>query len=151
MEDTGNFKKHGNIYSTFYIEGIRIEYELYKIRIFISGNLHSILQQNAVSGTEKFILAIKDEYQRLFDTRFIIPDNSMAVEIWAHVYADKFAKALKTHTSLSFIHTIAGKIMHHAEVIDIGEKGHDKNRFIWDRLAIFKSFIARMLFGKRQK
>ncbi len=66
----------------------------------------------------------------------------MAVEIWAHVYAEKFAEAVKNFSSINFVDKIAEKILHHAEIIDIGEKGHDDNRFVWDSLAVFKSAIC---------
>jgi len=72
-------------------------------------------------------------------------ERSGPVEIWGHVYAEDFAAAIKQLSTLSFIDNIAEKIIDHCEIIDIGEAGHDNNRFIWDRLASFKSMIAKLL------
>ena len=42
---------------------------------------------------------------------------------------------------------LADKIRMHWEVINIGEKDHDHNRFIWDGLAVFKRAIAAILLS----
>lgn len=69
----------------------------------------------------------------------------MAVEIWGHVFAEKFADAIKKITSVKLVDELAEKIIEHCEVVNIGEKGHDSNRIVWDTLAPFKPEIAAML------
>ena len=131
---------------------INVELKLYAIRIFNAHILQGLLKKNhAEAATEELIINIKREYQRLFSTEFKVSDASMTVEIWAHVYADKFAEALKNHSSINRIDKLAEKIIYHAEIIDIGEKGHDENRFFWNGLAPFKGVIAAVLFVKQEK
>src|SRR5436305_2063725 len=123
---------------------INVEFKLHAIRVFNSDELYELLKDHAETSTDELIINIKKEYQRLFDTDFKVSDASMAVEIWAHVYADRFAEAVKDHSSINVIEKIAEKIIDHAAVIDIGEKGHDENRFVWDDLSALKPAIARV-------
>jgi hypothetical protein len=129
-------------------QSISLQLNLHAIKIFNSDALSSILAQNTEATTQKLVDSVKTEYLKLFNVDFDVSDNSMAVEIWAHIYAEKFAEAVKNFSSISFVDKIAEKIMQHTEVIDIGERGHDDNRFVWDGLAVFKSAIAGLLFSK---
>jgi hypothetical protein len=76
---------------------------------------------------------------------FGVTNASMSVEILGHVFAEKFANAVKTITQVKLVDDLAEKICSRCEVINIGEKDHDNNRFIWDWLAAFKPVIAAML------
>ncbi len=128
-------------------KSISLQLNLHAIKIFNSDALSAILAENTEATTQKLIDSIKKKYFKLFNTNFEVSDNSIAVEIWAHIYAEKFAEAVKDFSSVNFIDKAAEKIMHHAEVIDIGERGHDDNRFVWDALAVFKPAIAGLLFS----
>ena len=44
------------------------------------------------------------------------------VEIWAHVYVQKFVEACKSWFSFRLINIIAQKIIYHCKEIDIGER-----------------------------
>jgi hypothetical protein len=129
-------------------KAIGLQLNLHAIKIFNSDAFSAILAKNAEAATEQVITSIKNEYFKLFNVDFEVSGDSMAVEIWAHIYAEKFAEAVKNFSSINFIDKIADKILHHAEVIDIGETGHDDNRFVWDALAVFKSAIAGLLFSR---
>lgn len=128
-------------------KNISLQLKPHAVKISNSDALSAILAQNAEAATDKLVAGIKNEYFQLFNTDFDVSDNSMAVEIWAHIYAEKFAEAVKNFSSIDFVDKVAEKIIHHAEVIDIGESGHDDNRFVWDALAVFKSAIAKLLFS----
>ncbi|MBV9962920.1 MAG: hypothetical protein JO072_11800 [Parafilimonas sp.] len=128
-----------------------VEFKLHAIRIFSSDVLQQLLKDDPQAGTQELIGNIKKEYQRLFNKDFNVSDSSMSVEIWAHVYADRFAEGVKEYSSINIIDKIAEKIIQHADVIDIGEKGHDENRFFWNGLAPFKEAIANILFGSQKK
>ena len=129
---------------------ISVQLNLHAIRIYNNADLSGLLKENAEVSTDELIIHLKKEYFKLFNTDFKISSNSIAVEIWAHVYAEKFAKAVNSFSSIEFIDKIAEKIIHHAEVIDIGEHGHDDNRFVWDALAHLKPAIAKLLFFKQR-
>ena len=132
-------------------KNITVEINLHAIRIFSAALLQELLKHNAETATQELISNIKKEYRQLFNNDFKVSDASMAVEIWAHVYADEFAEAVKDYSSINFIDSIAEKIIRRAEIIDIGEKGHDDNRFFWNGLAPFKGAIAAVLFVKQKK
>ena len=130
------------------INNVQLRLKLHAIKIRNDNALSDLLKVNAESSTQELIEDIKSEYFKLFVEEFKVSDHSMAVEIWGHVYAEKFADAVKNFSSINLIDRIADKILYHAEIIDIGEKGYDDNRFVWDGLAAFKSVIAGLLFSK---
>jgi len=130
------------------IRDIHLQLKPHAIKISNNDALSALLTEDAETATEKLINDIKSEYLKLLAEEFKVSDHSMAIEIWAHVYAEKFAEAIKDFSSIDFIDAIANKILKHAEIIDIGESGHDDNRFVWDGLAPFKSTIASLLFSK---
>ena len=130
---------------------INLRAKLHAIKIFNDDELSSALEQNTESITDELVSNIKSAYLNVFNCDFEVSDASIAVEIWAHMYAEKFAEAVKSFSSLKLIDDVADKILHHAEIIDIGERGHDDNRFVWDSLAALKSPIAALLFRKQDK
>lgn len=130
------------------IKDIHLQLKPHAIKIWNDNALCDLLKVNAESSTEELIKNIKTEYFKLFADEFKVSNNSMAVEIWVHVYAEKFAEAIKDFSSINFVDKIADKIIYHAEIIDIGEIGHDDNRFLWNALAPFKFAIADLLFRK---
>jgi hypothetical protein len=132
-------------------KNIDTQLNLHAIRIWNNDELSNLLSTDPEAATDELTLCIQAEYVKLFDTAFKVSNASIAVEIWAHVYAEKFAEAVKSFSEIQFIDKLADKIIHHAEIIDIGEKGHDNNRFIWDGLAVFKSAIAALLFAGKSK
>ena len=101
----------------------------YAIHIFTDGELTSLLTRDAETATDELVAEIKNEYVRQFNTEFKVSAHSMAVEIWGHVYADEFAKWIKTISDIGLIDKGADMVIFHAAVIDIGEHGHDSNRF----------------------
>jgi len=111
-------------------------------RITNDDELTALLAHDKEAATKELITAIKVRYQEEFGTRLKVSDKSMAVEIWAHVYVEKFAKAI---TSLKVIRKLANAIIRRCEIIDIGEWGHDQNRFVWNALSVFKPVIAALL------
>lgn len=130
------------------IKDIHLKLKPHAIKIWNNDALCELLKVDAESSTDELIKNIKSEYLKLFADEFKVSDNSMAIEIWAHVYAEKFAEAIKNFSSVKFVDSITDKILQHAEIIDIGETGYDDNRFVWDGLAPFKSAIAELLFVK---
>jgi hypothetical protein len=112
------------------------------IRITNDDELIALLAHDTEAATGELITAIKVRYQEEFGKELKVSDKSMAVEIWAHVYVEKFAKAI---ASLRITRKLADAIIRRCEIIDIGEWGHDQNRFVWNALSIFKPLIAALL------
>jgi len=115
------------------------------ISIINSDLLEGLITANPETVTTEIVNFIKKEYYNLFGKNLAITDDSIFIEIIGHIYADKFADAVKRISNIGFVDALAEKIIHHCEVIDIGEKEHDENRFIWDKLPHFKTTIIKLL------
>jgi len=132
---------------TINVQGKNIEMELtqHKVKLTNNDQLNALLATNTEASTDALVAVIKQEFKKNNNREIDISSDSMAVEIWGHVYTEKFATAIKYLSRLSIIDGIAEKIVDHCEVIDMGEAGRDNNRFVWDTLAPFKSMIAKLL------
>lgn len=115
------------------------------INIINNDQLSTLLKEMPEAATNELVSAIKKEFHIQFNKEISITDDSMAVEIWGHVFAGRFADAIKAITPGSLADSLAEKISQHCEVINIGEKGHDNNRILWDLLAPFKPAISLLL------
>jgi hypothetical protein len=126
-------------------KNIQLAITQHKIKLVNDLQLEALLAFDTESATEELVEAIRKAFQEQNNRDIHISDASMAVEIWGHVYTDNFANAIKSISLFDLFDSIAEKIIKHCEVIDIGEAGHDNNRFIWDRLASFKNMIVTLL------
>jgi hypothetical protein len=124
---------------------INIQFDEYMIHVTNNDSLTSLLAHDTEAATDELVTSIKAGYLKQFNKQFTVSDASLAVEIWAHVYVEKFADIIKAHSSVSFIDALMKKIIDHCEIIDMGESGHDHNRFAWNALAPLKSTIAGLL------
>jgi hypothetical protein len=124
------------------------------ISVWLKESMVDIINDEQLSGlvtkmpeaaTDELVSAIKKEYHDLFNKDFDVTDASMAVEIWGHVFAERFADAVKDIAPVKLVSSLAEKISAHCEVINIGKNDHDSNRIIWDWLAAFKPAIAAIL------
>lgn len=129
-----------------YNTNINVLLKPHAIKIFNDKALNALLHHNTKIATDELIILIKNKYFELFNTRFKVSDASMALEIWAHVYIQKFAEVFKS--SFWPFNKLAQVIIFHCKEIDIGELGHDDNRFVWNWLAFLKPAIARLFFNK---
>jgi len=126
-------------------KNIQITFTQHKVKLTNNDQLAALLANNTEAATDELVAAIKTAFQRQNNRELDISNASMAVEIWGHVYAESFAAAVKSLSPFGFVDSLADKIIGHCAVIDMGEPGRDNNRFIWDRLASFKSNIAGLL------
>ena len=138
-----------NIIIPVYNKNISVRFSQHAIKIFNDAELTALLQQNIKISTDAFIILIKKKYLELFNTDFKVSDASMAIEIWAHVYMQQSAEELRSCASLKLINTITAKIIYHCKEIDIGETGHDDNRFVWNWLAVFKPLTTYLFFKRK--
>jgi len=129
-------------------KSISVQLRESSIRITSDKQLLALITGMPEAATDELVSEIKREFHAQFNRDFEVANTSMAVEIWGHVFAERFAKAVKTITQVKVVDKLAEKICSHCEVINIGEKHHDNNRFVWDWLAAFKPVIAAMLLRK---
>ena len=113
----------------------------------ISGNkaLWLYLSQNIEVRTANLVRLIKLDYFHLTGKELLIENDSFAIEIWGHVYASYFAKAMKNMIKLKLIQDFADFIIKRSDTIDCGEQPVDSNRKFWDILAKFKGIILKFL------
>ncbi len=120
-------------------KNINVRFNLHAIKIYNDAELTALLQHNLHVSTNELIILIKKQYVELFRTDFKVSDASMAIEIWAHVYMQKWAIRIQQRFLFRPIQWFCRKVIYHCMEIDIGERGHDDNRFVWNWLSVFKT------------
>ncbi len=95
--------------SAILIEGRTVSacLNLHAIKIFNNDELVQALKHKTEAATDELVIKLKAAYFKTFNTEFKVLNTSIAVEIWAHIYAEKFAEALKSFSSIKFIDLIA--------------------------------------------
>lgn len=88
---------------------------------------------------------IKQDYLDLMGTELDITVDSMVIEIWGHVYASHFAKAMKNLIKLQLVEDFADFIIKRSDTIECGESEIDSNRRFWDILSNFKGAVLSFL------
>lgn len=119
-----------------------LEAEPVAVHIHVNDDLRRLFTQDADAATGDLIEAVKKFYADHFHKEFDVSNDSMAVEIWAHLFAERFSVAVRTLNLFQWLDHLAGLAIERSEVIDIGIPGHDNNRFIWDGLRWFRSALA---------
>lgn len=121
---------------------IKVSVEEGIIRLKSDKDLWVYLDIDVVPQTIKLIRLIKTDYKTEFGKPLKITDQSLMVEIWAHVYCDYFGLLIHRNTKIKWIQDIVLKGIERAEIIDCGERKLDSNRWVWDFLSNFKKPIS---------
>lgn len=104
-------------------------------------------------GAVKLAKYLKENYKNALAKELDITVDSLAIEILAHAYVDKFAETIEqisdklTKKKKTEIVQVMEKIKERTGIIDCGEKSIDSNRFVWDLLKPFAPVIY-MMMGK---
>lgn len=107
--------------------------------------LQKFLSEDIDQRSSVFVNYIKLDYLNFIGKELVIDNESIIVEIWGHMYASYFAKALKNLIHLQLIENFSEFILNKSEIIDCGESEVDSNRKFWDILANFKGLILTFL------
>jgi hypothetical protein len=126
-------------------KNIQLSFNEHKIKLVNDEQLESLVASNPETSTDTLVTAIKNEFKQAIGRDINISNSSMAVEIWGHIYTENFLTVIKSLPMFGLIDGLAEKLREHCEIIDMGESGHDSNRFVWDSLSSFKSTIANFL------
>lgn len=124
---------------------VNVFFEPKLIRIIGSEELLVHLNKRLNNHTLALVRLIKTDYALLLGKPLKITNASLAVEIWGHLYASKFATILQELISLKLIENFTEQIKKRSDTIDCGEADIDSNRKFWDMLAKFKSVIIKFL------
>ena len=120
-------------------------YDHQLIRLKKPKALQKFLSFDIDNRSEVFANYIKQDYFLLIGKELDINNDSLIVEIWGHVYASYFARAMKNLIKLKLVENIADFIINRSDTIDCGESEVDSNRKFWDVLANFKGIILTFL------
>jgi len=115
------------------------------IRIKKPKALQKFLSLDIDNRSEVLVNYIKQDYFLLMGKELAITNNSLIIEIWGHVYASYFARAMKNLIKLQLVEHAADFIITRSDTIDCGESEVDSNRKFWDVLANFKGIILTFL------
>ncbi len=107
--------------------------------------LQQFLAADIALRSEVLVNYVKQDYFLLFGKELKVSNDSMIIEIWGHVFASHFAKALKNLIHLKLIEDVADFILKKSDIIDCGEVEVDLNRKFWDLLSNFKGIILSFL------
>lgn len=100
------------------------------------------------TATDRLVEAVKAAFFRENRRHLEISDDSLAVEIWGHIYFEKFVDYIDDLVKLKLVRKLVFPVRKICATIDCGEAGHDSNRWFWDLLAPFKSRIGKWLPGQ---
>jgi hypothetical protein len=126
-------------------KNISVQFQEKGIAILNDEELSGLVTKMPVPATDELVAAIKKEFRVQFNKDMNIKDASVTVEIWGHVFAERFADAIKAVAPVKWVNPFTKKIDSHCKVINIGNKENDRNRILWDSLAVFKPAIAALL------
>lgn len=108
-------------------------------------HLKQFLSSDIKNRSEVLVNYIKQDYFLIFGKELNVTNNSIIIEIWAHVFASHLARASKKIITFKPIGKLADLILKRSDIIDCGESNVDSNRKLWDVLANFKGIILAFL------
>lgn len=131
-------------------DNITIKYSPKLVQITCDDILKSYLKEKG-NGAVKLAAFILEKYTESQGTPLKISLDSLAIEILGHTYVDSFSAAISdlNHHLPSVLRRplekLIDQIRHHTGLIDCGEADIDNNRWIWDKLSIYKTFIYKIM------
>lgn len=124
---------------------VRVEIKDGMVHIVNDPSLRRVVVEQPSVATAALVDEIRADYKATFDKGLAIADNSFIVEIWGHLYCDylllKYTKMLK----VILIFGLYDRLYRSCRVIDCGEGGKDPNRWLWDKLVVFRAMLGRRL------
>ncbi|MED1785016.1 hypothetical protein P4V43_24670 [Brevibacillus fortis] len=96
-----------------------------------------------INNAEKIADQIRSDYRMEYGKRLDISSDSLTWEIIGHIYPGEIAKALKKVDFLipDSISRELDSIVKRTKTIDMGEKGKDENRGLWDDIADLPNWV----------
>lgn len=125
--------------------GMTIAYEPKILRLTNDAALNDFLEKRE-RGALALAAHMKENYARHMARALEISGESVAVEILGHVFVDEMVEKLgalagRAPHLLSPLAAAMDKIRRRTDVIDIGEKDVDTNRWVWDGLVPFRGIL----------
>ena len=121
---------------------IRVSYHTCSIHLVNDVMFWKWMSADTIRRSAKLARQIKDDFRTIHKRELEISDHSLIVEIWGHLYYEYYVLRLRHFLPGRRLKAWAKKSTKPSAVIDCGEKGSDKNRFLWDFLAVFKPVFS---------
>ncbi|WP_231459664.1 MULTISPECIES: hypothetical protein [unclassified Pedobacter] len=112
------------------------------IRLKSDKALWTYLDGATLERTLSLVKLIKADYINEYKRALNISNDSLVVEIWAHVYSHYFGLLINRNNKIKWLKKLLAKGINRAEIIDCGEKQIDTNRWFWDLISVFKLPIS---------
>jgi len=78
---------------------------------------------------------LQSEHQHLFGRKMNIERESFVVELWAHLFVEKFLRIGRKYARFDSFEKLIDQVLKRTAMIDCGEEDNDHNRKLWDLLA----------------
>ncbi|WP_443939159.1 hypothetical protein [Pedobacter sp. MW01-1-1] len=135
-------------YYTFNNQKIGVDLKPKIIRVYSSDALDGFFSQSIESDLNTLISSIQADYTTLYKKELAISNESLFVEILAHVHCEYIGFTLNKNIKWRLFNRFIEKLIARAEIVDCGERKMDSNRWVWDILSFFQSFFV-FIFPKK--
>lgn len=112
--------------------------------VYNDEGLHCLLKDNIPLRVTQLVQHIRVDYEQLFHQSLHITNNSLIVEIWAHVYAERLTFAIARFLNWRLMWKCYKFVKKRCDIIDCGESALDSNRWAWDMLSKLKKIWLRL-------
>ena len=124
---------------------VKVVFEEGLIRITNDKALKRAAQRDPQESVDLLIKQINEDYYSYQGKALAVTSDSLAVEIWGHIYIEYFLLKYKKLLRVILVFGLYTRFRRSCEVIDCGEHGKDPNRGLWDMLAPHRGRIAERL------
>lgn len=113
------------------------------VRIHNDRFLKQAVDSDPVQSVAKLVQWVKADHAAYTGQDLAIGDDSVAVEIWGHLYFEYFLLKYRRLLRIILFFGLYGRLCRSCVVIDCGERGKDPNRRFWDYLARHRGRMAK--------
>lgn len=126
------------------VRGVTLQMEIGPHAIHLQNDLGlwQLLDRDTEWVTNLLVQEIQAQFFLKNQRPLEISADSLAIEIWGHVYFEFFVNGIAQLVQSKLIENWLHPIKSFVALIDCGEKGYDQNRWFWDLLVPFKTQIA---------
>ena len=115
------------------------------VSIINNADLWKYFSEEVNTRTTRLTQMIKRDYREFYNKELDIGENSLMVEIWAHIYYEYYILSIGSMFRTGWVKRLIEKLVKPSQSIDCGERGGDRNRRLWDILARYRSAISKLL------
>lgn len=133
--------------------GVAVCYERKVVRVRTDAALMAFLAE-AGKGAQELAGHILARYREKLGCELAISEGSLAVELLCHAYCDevlrkmaRLLQALPEALGRRLSQSVT-RFQRHTEIIDMGERAADSNRWLFDSLTPFYGVICKVLRDK---